>query len=158
MRILFIRHAQAVEADQFDGDDLDRPLTPEGRKRFKRVADAVATVYPRPDRLVSSRAERACRTAEVLALAFGLKTWEEREELNPGASVAAIKAVLEERADAEWVMVVGHEPDFSGAVSALTGGGRLRMKLRKGGVAEVEWTPRGLGRLRALLDPARLQP
>ena len=156
MRILFVRHAQAVEADQFDGDDLDRPLTPEGRKRFKRVAAHLAAAYPAPDRLVSSRAVRARQTAEVLAVALGSKNWEQREELNPGASIAAIQSVLEEQPEAGWVLLVGHEPDFSRAISALAGGGRLQVKLRKGGVAEVEWTPRGRGRLRALLDPARL--
>ena len=156
MRILFIRHAHAVEADLFAGGDLERPLTPEGRKRFKRVAARLAKRYPVPDRLVSSNAVRARQTAEVLADAFVCSKPDVRDELNPGASVAAIRRVVESLRGAAWVALVGHEPDFSQTVSAWVAGGGLDLKLKKGGVVEVELLPRGRARLRAVWDPARL--
>ncbi len=46
-------------------------------------------------------------------------------------------------------LLVGHEPDFSGAVAELTGG---RVKLRKGGIACVQ-----NGELQALLAPKQLR-
>jgi len=156
VRILFIRHARAVEADAFAGCDLARPLTPEGRKRFKRVANRLAKRYPVPDRLISSNAVRARQTAEALAAAYGCPKIEVREELNPGASVAAIQRVVEGLGDVRWVALVGHEPDFSQAVSAWVAGGRLDLKLKKGGVVEIETLSRGRARLRAVWDPARI--
>jgi phosphohistidine phosphatase len=36
------------------------------------------------------------------------------------------------------MMLVGHEPDFSLTISALTGGGRILLK--KGGLARVDLT------------------
>jgi phosphohistidine phosphatase len=47
------------------------------------------------------------------------------------------------------VLLVGHEPDFSNAVSAITG---AKLKLRKGGIAAVED-----GTLHALLTPRQLR-
>jgi phosphohistidine phosphatase len=156
MRILFIRHAEAVDVAEFDGADLERPLTSSGRKRFAKVAARLAQVYPAPDRLISSKAVRAWETAEEVRRAFGEGKLELREELNPGATPDDIRAVLREKCDAEWVAVVGHEPDFSRAIAAIVSQGKLRVKFKKGAVAEVEWSGRGPGTLRALWDPARL--
>ncbi len=156
MRILFIRHAEAVDAAEFKGSDLERPLTPEGRKRFAKVAARLARAYPKPDRLVCSKAVRAWETAEDVRRAFGAVKLELREELNPGASPDTVRALLREKTELEWVVLVGHEPDFSRAIAALTAQGKLRIKFKKGGVAEVDWNGRGPGTLRSLWDPARL--
>ncbi len=156
MRILFIRHAEAVDALEFKGSDLARPLTPAGRKRFAKVAAHLARAYPKPERLICSKAVRAWETAQDFARAVGISKIEIREELNPGAVPDDIKAVLKEKADLEWVAVVGHEPDFSKTIASITAMGKLRMKFKKGAVAEVDWSGRGPGTLRALWDPARL--
>ena len=48
-------------------------------------------------------------------------------------------------------MIVGHEPDFSGAIAAVTG---ASVKLSKGGVALVDLEPRSVdGRLLWLFPP-----
>lgn len=156
MRILFIRHAEAVDAAEFEGDDLDRPLTEAGRKRFAKVVSFLVRNYPKPDRLLSSKAVRAWETAKDYAKGIGIKDIEVREELNPGATPDEIKSVLKEYSDLEWIALVGHEPDFSKAISMLTASGKLKLKLKKGAFAEVEWAGRGDGTLRALIDPARL--
>jgi phosphohistidine phosphatase len=156
MRILFVRHAEAVEATEFDGRDLDRPLTPSGRKRFAKVAARLAQAYPVPDRIVCSKAARASETAEEIRRAFGKGKLEPREELNPGASPDDIRSILREKSDAEWVVIVGHEPDCSRAIASIVAQGKLRMKLKKGAVAEIDWPGRGPGTLRALWDPARV--
>lgn len=156
MRILFIRHAEAIDALDFQGSDLDRPLTPAGRKRFEKVALRVAKAYPKPDRILCSCAVRARDTAQVLADAFGISKIESREDLNPGAAPDEIRAALKEQPDLEWVAIVGHEPDFSRTISSITAMGKLRMKFKKGAMAEVEWSGRGAGTLRALWDPARI--
>jgi phosphohistidine phosphatase SixA len=41
MRVLFLRHAEAVESSGFEGSDLERPLTGKGRRTMKAVARVV---------------------------------------------------------------------------------------------------------------------
>ncbi len=155
MRILFIRHAEAVEADGFDGPDAARPLTKKGKTLFSHVAGRLAAGYPRVKRILSSEAVRARQTAEILADSYGAVCVELCPALNPGASVEAIEGVLRTLPDEGWVAVVGHEPDFSSAVSALVSGGALRLKLKKGGVVDVEVPARGAATLRAVWEPKR---
>jgi phosphohistidine phosphatase SixA len=59
---------------------------------------------------------------------------EQRPELKPGFDRGECDTLLVTREGAD-VMMVGHEPDFSGLIRSLTGG---RVKLSKGGTAEIE--------------------
>lgn len=154
MRILFIRHAEAVEADQFEGSDMDRPLTQHGKKLFSRIAAHIAKGYPELARIYSSKAARARQTAEILATATGSRL-DVRTALNPGATLTGIKEVVGSSKRDDCVALVGHEPDFSSAISALVADGALRLKLRKGGFAEVELPKRDAALLRALVDPKK---
>ena len=157
MRILFIRHAEAVEADDFDGPDLERPLTARGRRVMKKAALALAARYPKPAVIVSSCAQRARGTADVVARAVGRSTFKETPLLNPGARPADILRVLEAvRRSATYVVLVGHEPDLSTVISHLVADGRLRLKLKKGACVEVELLAPRRGLLRAVADPALL--
>ena len=153
MTILFIRHAAAVGADEWKGPDIDRPLTKEGIRIFRRIARRLADWYPRPDRLVCSRAARARGTAELLHEQWKRTPIETRAELNPGARLPIIRNLLRETASVGLIVLVGHEPDFSQALAGWVTDGTLRLKLKKGGVAEVRWTPGGKAELRALLSP-----
>jgi phosphohistidine phosphatase len=157
MRVLFIRHAEAVEADDFDGPDLERPLTSRGRRIMKTAARVLADRYPKPAVIVSSCAERARGTADLVARAFGLTTFKESEMLNPGARPTDILRVLASVGrSATHVALVGHEPDFSTVISHLVADGHLRLKLKKGACVEVELIAPRRGLLRALADPALL--
>jgi len=157
MRILFIRHAEAVDADDFDGQDLERPLTSRGRKTMKRAAALLADRYPVPSVVVSSCAERARATADLVARAFGLASFKETAALNPGARPADILRVLATvRRSVTYVVLVGHEPDLSTVISRLVADGHLRLKLKKGACVEVELTAPQKGLLRAVIDPALL--
>lgn len=156
MRVLFVRHAEAIESSDFEGSDLDRPLTGKGRRTMKLVARSLVQRFDQPDRIVCSQAERARSTAEILANAFGGLAVEERAELNPGARLPTVHRLLAEalkKGDA-LVVLVGHEPDLSAAVSDLVADGHLRLKLKKAACADVELTSPTTGRLRALLDPS----
>ncbi|MCO5045085.1 MAG: histidine phosphatase family protein [Verrucomicrobia bacterium] len=156
MRILFIRHAEAAEAEGFDGPDIARPLTKKGKKLFLGVARGVARAYPGLDRIISSEAVRARQTAEILAKACGSICVELCPALNPGASEEAIVRVICTLAADACVALVGHEPDFSTAISSRVAGGALRLKLKKGGFADVEIPASGEAVLRALVDPKRV--
>jgi phosphohistidine phosphatase len=153
MQIAFIRHAQAVDAADFDGADADRPLTAKGWKSARKAFLRLPHVLEPPFLLLHSPARRARETAAALAEAYPRVRKEEAKALQPGASPGTIRRILKEHARRHGCLVlVGHEPDFSRAVADLTGG---RCRLRKGAVAVV-----GTGeayRLEALLEPEHLQ-
>ncbi len=139
MQIVFIRHAQAVEADQFAGPDHDRPLTPAGRRRAERAYRRLPRILENPGRIVHSAARRAVAAADLLAEPYPRARRVEDPALNPGATPAAVRRVIRRWAPARGSLVlVGHEPDFSAAIAALTGG---RCRLRKGAVAVVASGP-----------------
>lgn len=152
-KILFIRHAAAVDATAWKGNDLERPLTRDGIRRFRKVARRLVKWYPRPDRVFCSEAVRARATAALLCERWTSARPEPRAELNPGATPSAIRRLIRESATDRCMVLVGHEPDFSRTIAALTAAGALRVKLKKGGVAEVRWKPAGKAELRALLTP-----
>lgn len=155
MRVLFIRHAEAVDATTVAGQDLARPLTDKGRRRMRKGARLLARRYARPDRILSSEAVRARQTADLVAKAFGVRSVRESALLNPGARPAALRKLLRSLGSCDLVVLVGHEPDFSAIVADLVSGGRLRMDFGKGACADVELNPRGAGVLRAFLQPDR---
>jgi len=65
MHLLIVRHAIAVPYGTPDVADDDRPLTEDGRKRFRRVARGMTRLVHRPDALLSSPHLRAWQTAEL---------------------------------------------------------------------------------------------
>lgn len=149
-----LRHAVAVEADRFDGDDLARPLTPEGRRIARHVFARLAAVCPAPDRVFSSEAVRARQTADLFIRAFGQPGYTVDPALNPGARPRAIRALaLAALAGCRHVVLVGHEPDFSRAAARLLEVPDLDLKLEKAGLVELELNARHTFRLRAVIPP-----
>jgi phosphohistidine phosphatase len=61
----------------------------------------------------------------------------QEERLAPGFGVDDLTQVLQTHPQAENIMLVGHEPDFSITIGALTGG---RVVCKKGGLARVDIT------------------
>jgi 8-oxo-(d)GTP phosphatase len=76
--VLLIRHARAGDRDDWEGDDLRRPLDERGRQQAERLVELLAS-YP-VARVVSSPADRCVQTVEPLARARGLAV-ELRDEL-----------------------------------------------------------------------------
>ena len=96
---------------------------------------AIMALGLQPGVLYSSPLVRARDTAAILGKQFGLAVTE-TPLLAPGFNVNALERLVQGLAGDAEVMVVGHEPDFSGTIAALTGGGRVEMK--KGGLARVD--------------------
>lgn len=154
LRLYFLRHGKAVSRAEWDAAEDLRPLTPEGEDEVRRVAVALAGLGVAPGAIVSSPLARARRTAELAAAVLGTAPVLD-ERLAPGFDADALTGVLEGLANEAAVMLVGHEPDFSDVVEALTGG---RVVCKKGGVArvDVDGPGPGRGRLVWLLPPAVL--
>jgi phosphohistidine phosphatase len=70
VKLLLIRHAPAVRNGSPGTRDHDRPLTPQGRARFRLAARGLARIADRPDVLLTSPLARARATADIAAAAF----------------------------------------------------------------------------------------
>jgi len=154
--VYFLRHGQAGDREEWQGDDAKRPLTPDGKKRMEQEAAGLKTLKLPVTRILTSPLTRAQQTAKIVAAALDVPMAED-ERLAPGFGTAALRGILREHRKATAVMLVGHEPDFSEMVSQITGGSQVMMK--KGGLAAVEFEdPQTLhGTLACLLPPKVLE-
>lgn len=134
MKIFFLRHALAVNRAEWKGDDAARPLTDEGIEKTKRTATILADLDLSLEVIVTSPLVRARHTAEIVANKLKVKLVEDAR-LAPGFNEKKLRAILSDYPNANALMVVGHEPDFSETISALIGGGNIVCK--KGGLALI---------------------
>lgn len=135
----FLRHGIAADAQSWNGSDASRPLTDEGRERMEREAKALSKIGLTVDAIVTSPLLRAKETAEIVADRLSLrKKLIEDARLGGGFDITQLAALLQKYPEADSIMLVGHEPDFSATVGAITGTGRIDLK--KGGLACVELT------------------
>ncbi|MGC1322541.1 MAG: phosphohistidine phosphatase SixA [Candidatus Udaeobacter sp.] len=132
MQLYFLRHGEADWPGWTKPDD-ERPLTDFGKKEVREVAKFLNRLKVKPDLIVSSPLPRALQTAEVAAEQLKTKLRQD-EVLEPGFGISELSTVLK-RHRSKVLMLVGHEPDFSSVISALTGG---FIKMSKAGVALVD--------------------
>jgi len=137
--IYLLRHGDAEDGN---GDDAARRLTPKGERQAKAAGEALRVLGERIDACLTSPKVRAAATARLACAALGLEP-EMVEELGGGPFDAHSLAAARGN-----VLLVGHEPDFSNELARLTG---AKAKLRKGGLAIVDG-----GTLLASLRPADL--
>jgi phosphohistidine phosphatase SixA len=109
---LIVRHAEAAAGE---ADDL-RPLTSDGRDTARVLGARLAA--EQPDAVLTSPLLRARETAAAIADAAGLDA-EADPRLAPGATADGVRAATTGRG--ETVVAVGHQPDCSEIVLALTG-------------------------------------
>ena len=132
MRLCFLRHGEADWPNWTKPDD-ERPLTERGRKEMKRVAKFLERLKFIPDCILTSPLPRASQTAEIVGQRLGIELQVEAA-LAHGFNLERLQRLLAKR-DAESVMIVGHEPEFSEVIGKLTGG---KIKISKAGVALLD--------------------
>lgn len=148
MQLYFLRHGEADWPGWTEPDD-ERPLTDFGKKEVRQVAKFLDRLKAKPDLIVSSPLPRALQTAEVAAEQLKTKLRQD-EALEPGFGISELSTLLK-RHHSKALMLVGHEPDFSSVISALTGG---FIKMSKAGIALVDLDPETeKGRLLWLFPP-----
>ncbi|MFT5144943.1 MAG: phosphohistidine phosphatase [Rhodothermales bacterium] len=125
--IYILRHAKSDWNANY-GEDHDRPLAPRGEAAAARVGRLLRDTNNVPDLIFSSTAVRA-RTTVHLASEAG--DWGRPIELRPelyGAGVETILEIAHGLPDSiESALFAGHQPGWSYAVSALSGGGMVSM-------------------------------
>ena len=113
--------------------DDERPLTKRGKKEMHEIAAFLVRLKARPNLILTSPLPRAAQTAEIAAEHLEVKCREDRR-LAPGFGPAELEELIRKNS-AESLMIVGHEPDFTKTISALTG---ASLKLSKAGIALVD--------------------
>lgn len=164
MQLLVIRHAIAMEQDEFastgQSDDL-RPLTTGGMKRMRKVAKGLREEIDALDHLATSPFTRAAQSAEIVADVYGMGDAEVTSALVPGVPFEEFENWCASHAEKNVVAIVGHEPHLSALVTwLLTGRSESRIELKKSGACLIEFESgarRESGTLRWLLTPGQLR-
>ena len=138
MILYIVRHAYAGQhGDPRYPDDSLRPLTKEGRKRFKRMAKRLAKRGFEPGIIATSPLVRCRQTADIIAdVVPGDPEVVELSELAPGSRLDALISWTAQQAE-QKVAWVGHAPDVDRLAGALLGDAHVRFA--KGAVAAIEF-------------------
>ena len=135
MQLLIVRHGAAVERGTPGIPDDERPLTPDGERKFSQAARGVARVLDKPYAILTSPLPRAHRTAEILGEAFGGVSLTATTALSYG-SFEELFELLKEYPKKGLIGVVGHEPYLSSLLARLIGAkGGAGLAFKKGGMA-----------------------
>jgi len=122
-RLVLVRHATAAARDA--ACDFHRRLRKKGRKESAYMALRVEGIVGRPDRMVTSPADRALETARIFAegLGYPRKSIVEDDRLYGGLTPDEFLRIVRELDDADnTVMIFGHDPSFTEFVAAMCPG------------------------------------
>ena len=134
-----LRHGDAADGSP----DAERPLTEKGEEQSRAAGLALKALGVRPSACLTSPKLRAADTARLACEALGIEPQHEPKLAGGPFDAEALAAGLGDN-----VLLVGHDPDLSMTVHALTG---AQVRMKKGGLAGVE-----KGELMVLLRPSDL--
>ena len=130
------RHGDAAEGSP----DSERPLTKKGERQSRHAGQALKKLGVKIDACLTSPKVRAAETARLACEPLGIEPQHEPKLAGGPFDAEALAAGLGDN-----VLLVGHDPDFSMAIHAMTG---AQVRLKKGGLAAVD-----TGELVVLLRP-----
>ena len=131
-----LRHGKAEDGSP----DSERRLTKKGERQSRDAGAALAKLGANVDACLTSPKVRAYDTARLACESLGVEPRHEPKLAGGPFDAEALSAGLGD------VLLVGHDPDFSMAIHAMTG---AQVRLKKGGLAAVD-----TGELIVLLRPA----
>jgi phosphohistidine phosphatase len=136
MELYMIRHGLAGEHGTYANDE-ERPLTQEGKRKTKQVAQRLLELDIQFDLIQTSPLVRAQQTAEILQ-AVGLgHSLEDSVYLKPNGDMSGWLTWLQDWRNRgnKTLAIVGHEPDLSQWAERLVWGEpRHNLVLKKAGV------------------------
>ena len=125
MDLILWRHAEAEDGQ----DDLERMLTPRGRRQAARMAQWLKQNVPGPWTVLASPARRTQETADALHLPFVTD-----HSLLPGAAASALLSLADWPARDGTLVMVGHQPTLGQAAALVLTGKPAPWSLRKGAI------------------------
>lgn len=120
-QLVLLRHAKASH-DELGGADFERPLSARGKQEADQIAQQLKAAELSIDAIVTSPAERAYDTAQVVAgvLEFPVDEILTEESIYE-ASVETLLDLIRDLDDGDHtVLLVGHNPGFSDVINELS--------------------------------------
>jgi phosphohistidine phosphatase len=122
-RLLLMRHAKAVPADEGVAD-FGRQLAERGERDARRMGQRLRRRAAQPDRIIASPAERALRTAQLVAAEWGYAV--ERIASDQRLYLAEPHEILTvigaQHSDVTTLLIVGHNPGLTELAHGLLPG------------------------------------
>lgn len=162
--LLVMRHGKS-DWDADAARDFDRPLAGRGKKDVARMGEWLQHEHLIPDRLLSSPARRADKTARRVAQALGLTVVVYEPDIYEASRNQLLDVLGRHTEEVQVLMLVGHNPGLDELVEYLaadevphTADGKL---MTTAAVAildfDNEWNLKaGSGRLRQIMRPKAL--
>jgi phosphohistidine phosphatase len=137
MIVYIVRHAWADHPHWHD--DHSRPLTDEGKERFRKMLGRLVDADFAPQLILSSPLVRCRQTAELIAEAVDAKAEViVRDELEPGSNLRGLlKWVKQHASTYDAIAWVGHAPDVSVMTAALIGDVHTTIHFPRGAIAAI---------------------
>jgi len=162
MDCVLLRHGIAVEQDEWEGPDADRPLTERGAKRVAQAAAGLNRLDVQPTHILSSPLIRAIETANIAHSSLRIRSAVHiLDELLPDAPPNRLLSILQDFPPESCVLCIGHEPHLGRVASVfLSGRTTTSFPLKKAGACLIELpipAKPGQGVLRWWLTPSQLR-
>ena len=162
MDCVLLRHGIAVERDEWEGSDADRPLTERGKKRVIQVATGLKRLGVKPTDVLSSPLIRAIETAKIAHHSLQVSSAVQIvDALLPDAAPARLLSILHNLPAESCVLCVGHEPHLGMLASVmLVGKPSTAFPFKKAGACLIELPVHakpGHGILRWWMPPSQLR-
>jgi phosphohistidine phosphatase len=138
--IWLLRHGEAEDGSP----DAERKLTEKGERQSRVAGRALKKLGIEIDACLASPRVRAADTAKLACEKLGVDV-----QIEPALAGGPFDANELVAGLGDEVLLVGHDPDFSMAVHALTG---AQVRMKKGGLAGID-----RGELKVLLRPVELE-
>ena len=154
MELVLLRHGKAEDFN-LDGD-AERALVERGHKQARRAAKLLQGAERLPEVVLTSPRLRALETAESFCNKVSMPGPVKQSWLDCGMDPETAMRELAAFNDFDRVMIVGHEPDFSGLVEWVLGCSGSFVEVKKGALVGLEVNPPAMHATLAFLIPPKL--
>ncbi len=149
MELILWRHAEAEDRDATDKADIDRKLTPKGRRQAARTAKWLSHRLPKNAIILSSPARRTQQTVRALT-----HDYRKVAAISMEAGVDdVLRAAGWPSAGDQTVVIVGHQPTLGVVASLLLTGKKMPWPLKKSALIWLSG-PAAIGNAQAYLRAA----
>lgn len=135
-----------------------RPLTEEGHRRMRQIAEGLRVIFPKAEAIISSPLKRCVQTAEWV-----VKAWPKglplvtSDLLRPEADATSLRKLIDSTTVSRFI-IVGHEPTLTaGTLAATNTQTESELELKKGGCYGLRITEEGKATLEWMLPPRVLR-
>ncbi len=159
MHLTLLRHATA-EPWELANNDFHRELVERGINESRAAGKFAKAQGWKPDLVLTSPLVRARQTAELFCVQAEVAEPVEAKFLASGMIPEVGATQLADYLELEHVVIVGHEPDFSGLISFLTGFPQGNIEVKKASLwgLACKRLAAGSARFRYSILPRQMNP